>query len=568
MKQLGNTTSLLIAQVEPPQKTDGGDYFYRTHAPGIAMAQEGGVYVVNLTNQHRRKAEIMTQADILILKNICDPDLLPLIRDRKKNGKLTVYEIADDLNALQPWNPVYFFYKNKENLALINRLASYCDALQTTCHELKRLYGHLNDNCEVFPNQILYIPRKRPVKKGTEVIIGWGGSHGHLEDMTEIADSLIEWINKQPNVSLHLMCSEPIWKLFDPLPEHKKKRTLPGSIDNYYNFLRGIDIGIAPLKDTAFNRSRSDVKFLEYAVSGVVPVMAYLEPYTNSVDVGKTGFLFKDTSHLITILNQLLEDTSLSRKIAKAARQYVIQGRLQIQHGRDRLDFYSNRLKQLGRYDPQNENVTKHFVEWPHQLVTIVDQLLEDISLSHEITKIAHQHVIHERLQIQHGRDRLDFYGNRPKQPGRHDLQDVDVSKYFEEWSQLDGAVRNKRHLQFQATRFEILLHDGLVAMQTAGNRKLAHQFFEEAAALDSENYLPFLFGASVSSDPIMSLNKALKLKPDSIKAWTLLGEEFIKKGEIKEAFKSFHAATKVYLDYEIPYSRVTSLHKILGEKS
>lgn len=498
MKHPGNTTSLLIAQVEPPQKTDGGDYFYRTHAPGIAMAQEEGVYVVNLMNQHRRKAEIMTQVDILILKNICDPDILPLIRDRKKNGKLTVYEIADNLSALQPWNSVYFFYKNKENLVLVNRLASCCDALQTTCRELKRLYGHLNDNCEIFPNQISHVPHERPVKRGTEVIIGWGGSHGHLEDIAEIADSLIEWINTQPNVSLHLMCSEPIWKLFDPLPEHKKRRTLPGTIDDYYNFLRGIDIGIAPLKDTAFNRSRSDVKFLEYAVSGVVPVMAFLEPYTNSVDVGKTGFLFKDTTHLITILNQLLENTSLLREITKAARQYAIQERLQIQHGRDRLDFYSNRLKQLKR----------------------------------------------------------------------HDFQDKNVSKYFEEWSQLEGAVRNRRHLQFQSTRFENLLHDGLVAMQIVDNEKLAHQFFEEAAALEPENYLPFLFGASVSPDPIMSLNKALELKPDSIKAWTLLGEEFAKNGKIKEAFKSFDSAVKVYLDYEIPYLRVAALLKKLGERS
>ncbi len=498
MKQLGKTTSLLVAQVEPPQKIDGGDYLYRTHEPGIAMAQEEGIYVVNLTNQHRKKAEIMTQADILILKNICDPDLLPLIRDRKKNGKLTVYEIADDLNALQPWNPVYFFYKNKENLALVNRLASCCDALQTTCHELKRLYGHLNDNCEVFPNQIPHIPHKRPEKKGTKVIIGWGGSHGHLEDMAEIADSLIEWVNKQPNASLHLMCSEPIWKLFDPLPENKKKRTLPGSMEDYYNFLRTIDIGIAPLKDTAFNRSRSDVKFLEYAASGVVPVMAYMEPYTNSVDTGKTGFLFKDTSHLIIILNQLLENTSLLREITKAARQYVMQ----------------------------------------------------------------------ERLQMQHGRDRLDFYRNRLKQPRGLDFQDEKVSKYFEEWSQLEGVVRNKRHLQFQATHFENLLHDGLVAMQTKDNKKLAYQYFEEAALLEPQNYLPFLFGASVSPDPINSLNKALKLKPDSIRAWTLLGEEFAKKGEIKEAFQSFDSVAKIYLDYEIPYLRVATLLKKLGERS
>ncbi|MEE8597260.1 MAG: hypothetical protein V3T09_05585, partial [bacterium] len=71
-----------------------------------------------------------------------------------------------------------------------------------------------------------------------------------------------------------------------------------------------------------------------------------------------------------------------------------------------------------------------------------------------------------------------------------------------------------------------------------------------------------------VSPDPINSLNKALELKPDSVKAWTLLGEEFTKKGKVKEAFKSFDSAVRVYLDYEIPYFRVAALLKRLGEKS
>ncbi len=109
MKSSENNIPLLIAQVEPPQNEGSGDYFYRTHAPGIAMAQNDGVSVVNITNQHRHKTEIMKRADVLILKNICDPDILPLIRGRKEQHKLTVYEIADDLKALRTLNPVYFF---------------------------------------------------------------------------------------------------------------------------------------------------------------------------------------------------------------------------------------------------------------------------------------------------------------------------------------------------------------------------------------------------------------------------------------------------------------------------
>ncbi len=497
MTHLENKIPMLIVQVEPPQNAGGGDYFYRTHAPGIAMAQDDGVYVINITNQHRRKTEIMMKADILILKNICDPDILPLIRGRKEKRKLTVYEIADDLNALQTWNPVYFFWKNKENLALGYRLASCCDALQVTSHELKKLYGYLNKNCKVFPNQILNVPAEKSYKKDQSLVIGWGGSHGHLEDMAEIAGPLIEWIISKPNVSLHLMCSKPIWNLFDSLPQHKKRRTLPGTLDDYCNFLGEIDIGIAPLQNFAFNRSRSDVKFLEYAVAEVVPVMAHLEPYTGSVKGGESGFLFKNTAELINILNELADNDMLKQNIAKKARQYVIQERLQLHHIHDRLDFYRHHLKLL---NGQNR----------------------EIILDH----------------------------------------------WFGEFSKLEGAIINERHLQLQATRFENLLHDGLIAMQIHRDKDLARKLFDEAALLEPENYLTFMFAASISTDPIVCLSKAVIQEPHSIRTWILLGDEFEGAGDARQALECFKSAIIVYPEYEISYLRVASLLKKLGHES
>jgi len=498
MRYTKNKVPLLTMQVEPPHMADGGDYFYRTHAPGIAMAQEAGIFVVNTTNINRQKDIMMREADILILKNICDPDILPLIRERKSRGRLTVYEIADDLNALQPWNPVYFFFKNRENLALVHHLAGCCDALQVTVPELKRIYGHLNQNCVVFPNQIFHVPPERPVRKGNEIVIGWGGSHGHLEDLAEIVGPLTNWIKTQANVSLHLMCSEPIWALFDLLPEHKKRRTSPGTIYDYYDFLTGIDIGIAPLKNTPFNRSRSDVKFLEYAVSGVVPVVGDLEPYRDSIEIGKTGFLFEDTVELLDILSHLAANASLLQAISRSSRQYVLKERVQSQHRRERINFYEGLLEEIGG---QNQEIGRAY-------------------------------------------------------------------KYFEEWSHLKGAVREGRHLRLRSTRFENLLHDGLVIMQTRDDKELAREFFDEAAKLETKNYLPFLFGSSVSSDPIGSLFKTLELKPDSIKSWTLLGEEFARQGKIREALESFASALRIYPHYEIPYLRATVLQKRLKEQS
>lgn len=489
---------LLIAQVEPPQKLEGGDYFYRAYAPGIAMAQEDEVYVINLTNDHRKKFEIMAKADILILNSVCDPDLLPVIAKRKSEGMLTVYEIGDNFDALEPWNPVYFFYENKENLGMVYRLANYCDAIQVTCRELKKCYGHLNINCEVFPNQILHVPSERPKKETPNLVLGWAGSHGHIEDIAEIAGCLSNWIMTQPDVSLYLMCSEPIWKLFDSLPQEKKKHIKPGAIEDYYDFLSEIDIGIGHMKDTPYNRSRSDVKFLEYAVSGVVPVMKRLEPYIGSVDHGKTGFLYANPEELTGILNQLVDNPARIRKITTAARKYVLRKRLQLKHGKDRTAFYRKELSGL------------------------------------------------KRDQARIGQS----------------------AESFEEWSKLEGAVRNNRHLELRPTRFENLLHDGLVASQLGKDQELAKQFFEEASAIDPDNYLSFLYGYSVLSDPVMSLRKALERNPDSLKAWILLGEELAKKGKIKEAFGCFNSAAMVCPQYEIPLLRAALLLEKLGERS
>ena len=116
--------------------------------------------------------------------------------------------------------------------------------------------------------------------------------------------------------------------------------------------------------------------------------------------------------------------------------------------------------------------------------------------------------------------------------------------------------------------RFENLLQGGLVASQVQKDSELARKYFEEASATHPDNYLSFLYGFSVSPDPVMFLRKALELNPDSLKAWILLGEELAKRNKIKEAFECFNSAARIYPEYEIPLLRAASLLEKLGERS
>jgi glycosyltransferase involved in cell wall biosynthesis len=459
------------------------------------MAGEKGVFVVNLTNEHRKKWAIAAQGDVLVLKNICDPDFLPLIKARKDQGKVTIYEIADDLSAIEPWNPVHFFYRDMENQSLAWRLASYCDALQVTCPRLKELYGHLNSTCRVFPNQISHLPEERSCRQSEGLIIGWGGSHGHLQDMAEISDSLSRWIMSERNTSLCLMASEPIHRLFEKLPRKKKKYFQTGSIEKYYSFLRHIDVGIGPLKDTPFNRSRSDVKFLEYAVSGIVPVMKKLAPYTGSVVHGKTGLLYTDPQDLAANLSLLSRDPVLLESLAKSARKYVLQHRIEADHAQERVEFYRDLL--------QREN------------------------------------------GVNSG-------------PALQELVNT--------WASMEGAVMTGRHIKLEHTEFEALLHKGLLAMQIREDRETAFRLFRSAAAMEPDNYLPYLYESPISPNPAESLQKAIKLNPFSLKGRILLGELLHRNGRALEALRCFGGAAEIFSEYEIPYRRAASVLDRIGE--
>jgi tetratricopeptide (TPR) repeat protein len=219
-------------------------------------------------------------------------------------------------------------------------------------------------------------------------------------------------------------------------------------------------------------------------------------PYLDSVDHGKTGFLFEDTGQLISILTTIAESPETRTEIPSAARRYVLEHRSQSKGSGQRLDFYRNMLSGS-----------------------------------------------HRRR-------------NRPET----------VSLLHAGWSNLKGAIRKGRHIELTSTRFERLVYDGLVALQNQEDNTIARELFDEAASLEPGNYLPPLFGSQAATDPVKYLTRAIDLRPDSLKAWILLGEEYSRLGKIKEALEAFGRSAELYPDYEVPYTRASAVLERIGE--
>jgi tetratricopeptide (TPR) repeat protein len=155
-------------------------------------------------------------------------------------------------------------------------------------------------------------------------------------------------LDRHDEVTLAIMGDPGLRDLVAEIPADRVSFSPLGSVDGYRRFLAGVDIGIAPLLPTEFNRCRSDVRFLEYAAHQVLAVCSDLEPYQAVVRPGQTGFAFRDVAELETVLERALAETDLRGAITARAARYAATERLERRHAGDRLGFYLSVASQIG----------------------------------------------------------------------------------------------------------------------------------------------------------------------------------------------------------------------------
>ena len=126
---------------------------------------------------------------------------------------------------------------------------------------------------------------------------------------------------------------------FQALETEHKKFTPTCDHDTYMELLAGCEIAFMPLSDNAFNRAKSDLKFIEAAACRAVALASPIV-YRASIEDGRTGVLFEDAAELHDRLSRLLYMPDVSLAIAEAARQYVAQNRMLAYQVGDRIAWY------------------------------------------------------------------------------------------------------------------------------------------------------------------------------------------------------------------------------------
>lgn len=156
-------------------------------------------------------------------------------------------------------------------------IVEHSSGVIVTSRALAERYSQLNDNIYVCRNSIHPDDWKAPHERDNVFRIGWYASDSHDRDAPLIANAL-SWASRQPNVEIVNIGHDPGW------PFARTQVKWNNDFFAQREHLRRLDVGVAPIAYTPLAKYRSDLKALEYAMGGAMPILQDGEVYWEWAD--------------------------------------------------------------------------------------------------------------------------------------------------------------------------------------------------------------------------------------------------------------------------------------------
>lgn len=297
--------------------------YYRVGLPLYALKAMGHQTVATTLLD-----ESAMSADIIVGQRVCNPSPSSLWQQFAREGRTLVYELDDDLFAVERSNSAaYAFYKDFDVQRRIRENAAVASLVTVTGEPLAEVMRQYNDNVVVLPNcideKLLNLAESKP----EHLTIGWAGSSTHAGDFGVAKDSLLRVSRDKIRPWFHFIGAD--YGSFLPRDQYTFTTFLEDIAMYYGAIARAFHVGIAPLAHNRFNTSKSAIKALEYGALGV-PVVASAEaPYENFVVDGVTGFLAHNPEEWVRYLRDLIHDDALRELIGKQGREHAAEWTIQ-----------------------------------------------------------------------------------------------------------------------------------------------------------------------------------------------------------------------------------------------
>lgn len=295
------------------------------------------VKVVNLSDFQLSMAQ--NASHIIIYRSPISPELLRLCHLAKEYGKPVFFDIddlvfdtvyTDQLSYTQGLNSVE---KGNYDAGVRNYgyMLENCDGAITSTNQLQEeLYKYQSKvllNRNLASDDLIAISSQyiKDYSQTSDIVkIGYfSGSISHNENFELIKPAIKQLLTKYSNVQLHIV------GILD-IPEDMKPFENQIVTHDYVDWdklpalISEVDINLAPLVDSIFNRAKSEIKWIEAALVKVPTVASKIGAFSDVVIDGETGLLATD-DQWFDKLEALVLSPDLRQKLAESAYRAVLE---------------------------------------------------------------------------------------------------------------------------------------------------------------------------------------------------------------------------------------------------
>jgi glycosyltransferase involved in cell wall biosynthesis len=185
----------------------------------------------------------------------------------------------------------------------------------------------LCDFAKQFNQNVVYIPTTLDldeigklgtlnVELGTNITIGWTGTHSTLKYLQSIVPILQE-IQSEIDFNFTLIADKK------PLLELKNYTFVPWNKKTEWEDLQKIDIGIMPLHHSEWEEGKCGFKAIQYMALGIPALASPTKANCTIIENGQNGFICSNVSEWKSGLKTLIQSAELQSVFARKGRESV-----------------------------------------------------------------------------------------------------------------------------------------------------------------------------------------------------------------------------------------------------
>jgi glycosyltransferase involved in cell wall biosynthesis len=244
-----------------------------------------------------------------------------LVAELVRGGAAFVWDTDDDLAALPKESPYYRRtggLAGQRTFAATVQIARLADVVTTSTERLAERYRAKGiERIEVLGNYLAPDVARSRRHKHPGRVVGWVAGLEHASDLARIpiADALRRLLDAHADLRVESIGVD----LGLPPERYAHHREVP--ITRLQSYLGRWDVGIAPLADIPFNRTRSDIKLKEYASVGLPWLASPVGPYAGYGEQQGGRLVADDAWH--GALDELLRERRLRSRLGRRARRWA-----------------------------------------------------------------------------------------------------------------------------------------------------------------------------------------------------------------------------------------------------